>query len=249
VATLPTGLSTVQFNATDSKSNVVLSTVYNVLVDSTAPTITNVTPSGSVLNPGQLFSATIVDTEGDLNTTYGAHGYEVTYNGTVLAASAVHLTGSNNPGSSVTYTLTAALPTSVGNPGHWDVVVSAEDLAGNAATGTTDAVTVTVAFGDSIIFNSGATYGANGAYKGVTVSVTNEWNTAQTIVVYATLKSGSSIYVAQGTTTVGAGQTASVFCIDLQTVPPGTYSVTFSAVTTSNLPVSAPTTAITLTAT
>jgi hypothetical protein len=107
-----------------------------------------------------------------------------------------------------------------------------------------------VAFANSITFvTSGATYGTVGAYKGVTVSVTNGWNTAQTIVVFATIKSGTNIYVAEGTTTVNPGQTASVFCIDLQIVPAGSYSVTFSAVTTSNLAVSGPVPAITLVAT
>jgi hypothetical protein len=246
IATFPVGLSTVVFNATDSKGNVVVSNTYSVLVDTSAPTITNVTPAGAVLNPGQLFTATIVDSEGDLNAT----SVGLTYNGTALAASAITVSGTNNPGSSVTYTVTAALPTSVGTPGHWSVVVSASDLAGNSATGASELITVTVAFGNSITFNTaGAVYGSVGAYKGVTISVTNLWSTSQTIVVFATLKSGSNIYVAQGTVTVAAGATATVFTADLQAVPAGTYTVTFSAVTTTNLAVSAPTTPITVTAT
>lgn len=243
VATLPVGLSTIAFNATDANGNVgIPSSTFQVLVDNTAPTITNVTPAGTTLNPGQLFSATIVDSEGDLN----ASSVQVWANGTALASSAVTVTGTNNPGNSVTYTVTAALPT-----GHWSVQVTASDLAGNSAAGATENVSVTVAFGDSITFNTaGATYGLVGAYKGVTVSVTNSWSTAQTIVVFATLKgTGGSIYVAQGTVTLSPGQTASVFCADLSTVPAGTYSVTFSAVTTSNAAVSAPTTPITVTAT
>jgi len=250
IATLPTGLSSIAFNATDSKGNVVVSQTYQVLVDTGAPTVTDVTTAGAVLNPGQLFTATIVDSEGDLNSTYGAAGIQVSYNGTVLPSSAVLVSGTNNPGSSVTYTLTAALPTSVGNPGHWSVVVSAGDLAGNSASSTAELVTVTVAFGNSITFNTaGATYGSVGAYKGVTVTVNNLWSTSQTIVVFATLKSGTSIYVAQGTVTVAAGGSATVFLADLLPVPAGTYTVTFAAVTTSNLAVSAPTTAITVTAT
>jgi len=245
IATLPSGLSAVTFNATDSKNNVVVSSTYSVLVDTSAPTVTDVTTAGSTLNAGQLFQTTIVDTEGDLNTTYGAHGVEVTYNGTVLAASNVQLSGTNNLGSSVTYTLTALLPT-----GHWSVVVSAEDLAGNTGSSAAELVSVTVAFADSITFNtSTAVYGQVGAYKGITLSVTNSWSTSQTIVVYATFKSGTSIYVAQGTTTLSPGQTAPVFCIDIGVIPPGTYTVTFSAVTTSNQAVSAPTTPITITAT
>jgi hypothetical protein len=139
--------------------------------------------------------------------------------------------------------VTALLPTGTDN-----VQVQALTLAGLSTTGTTDTVVVSVSFADSITFNTGtATYGTIGAYSGETVSVTNSWTTSQTIVVYATFKSGTSTYVADGTTTLAPGQTASVFCIDLLNIPAGTYSVTFSSVTTSNLPNSAPTTPITVT--
>jgi len=249
VATLPSGLSTVQFNATDSKANTVVSSAYSVLVDTSAPTITDVTSAGSTLASGQLFTATVVDSEGDLGNATGAatpaSGVWVTYNGTVLASSDVTVSGSNSLGNSVTYTVTALLPT-----GHWNVVVNAIDLAGNTGAAAAELVTVSVAFADSITFTtSSATYGTVGAYKGITLPVTNSWTAAQTIVVYATFKSGTSIYIAQGTTTLNPGQTASVFCIDVSPIPPGTYTVTFSAVTTSNLAVSAPTTPITVTTT
>jgi hypothetical protein len=241
VATLPAGLSTITFNATDSKANTVVSSAYSVLVDTAAPTITDVTTAGSSLTSGQLFQATIVDSEGDLNAT----SVGVTYNGTALAHSAIIVSGTNSLGKSVNYTVTAQLPT-----GHWSVVVSASDLAGNSGSAAAELVTVSVPFANSITFNTGsAVYGTVGAYKGVTLSVTNSWTTSQTIVVFATFRSGTSIYVAQGTTTLAPGQTAPVFCIDLQTIPPGSYSVTFSAVTTSNFAVSAPTTPITVVAT
>jgi hypothetical protein len=241
VATLPAGLSTATFNVTDSKGNVAVSSAYSVLVDTSTPTITNVTPAGSSFSPGQLFQASIVESEGDLN----ASSVSVTYNGTALPASAVTVTGTNNPGSSVTYGVTAALPT-----GHWIVQVSAKSLAGNTGLSSSESVTVSVAFADSITFSTGsATYGTVGAFKGTTISVTNSWTTTQTIVVYATFKSGTSTYVADGTVTLAPGQTASVFLVDLVPIPAGSYSVTFAAVTTSNAAVSAPTTAITLVAT
>jgi len=93
---------------------------------------------------------------------------------------------------------------------------------------------------------SSAAYATIGAYSGITIPVTNSWSSAQTIVVFATFRAGTSLYVAQGTTTLNPGQTATVFAIQLQTIPAGTYTVTFSAVTTSNQAVSAPTTPITV---
>ena len=78
VATLPVGLSTVTFNATDSKGNVVVSSTYTVVVDNTAPVVTAITAAGAKLGSGQLFQASIVVAEGDLN----ASSVGVTVNGT-----------------------------------------------------------------------------------------------------------------------------------------------------------------------
>jgi len=245
VATLPSGLSTLQFNATDTKNNVVTSNVYQVLVDTSSPVVTNVTPAGTTLTSGQLFTAKIVDSEGDLNAT----SVGVTYNGTALSSSAITVSGANNLGSSVTYTVTAALPTSSGNPGHWLVQVTATNLAGNTGSSTPELVTVSVPFGDSITFTTAsATWGPSGAAQGVFVPVTNSWPTAQQLTIYITMKSGTSTFVLVGGLTLAAGQTATVFCQDfLATVPAGTYTVTFSALTTANQAVSAPTTPITIT--
>lgn len=242
-AVLSNGQHTITFNATDSKGNVVVGQTYKVLVDTQAPKVTFVTKPGGSIGSGQTLQANIVAYQGDLNLTAGA---TVTYNGTKLAASSITITpNSNTLGTNTTYSLSAVLPS-----GTWVVQITATSLTGLTSTAVSETVTVTVPFADSITFNTAtATYGTVGAYKGVTVSVTNSWNTQQTIVVFATLKSGTSVYVAEGTVTLAAGQTQSVFTVDLQTVPAGTYTVTFAAVTTSNLAVSAPTTPITLTAT
>jgi len=238
VATLPTGLSSIEFNATDSKGNVVVSSPYQVLVDTQAPVVTNTTPNNATLNPGQFFQAQIVVDQGDLNAT----SVTVTVNGTAISSTDVQVSGTNDLGTSTTYTVTALLPT-----GDNTVLVSASSLAGLTGSSTSEIVHVTVSLAESITFTqSEAVYGQVGAYTGVTVPVTNLYSTAQTVVVFATLKSGTSTYVAQGTATINPGQTVNVFTIDLQVVPPGTYSVTFSAVTTSNIPVSAPTTPITV---
>ncbi len=67
-----------------------------------------------------------------------------------------------------------------------------------------------------------------------------------TVVVFATFKGDTAIYVADGTTTMGFNQTLPVFLMDLQSIPPGVYSVTFAAVTISNAAVSYPNTPITI---
>ncbi len=100
---------------------------------------------------------------------------------------------------------------------------------------------------DSVTFHlTGAKYEVVGDYAGVAVSVTNGWISSLGLVVYATLKSGASTYVAAGTVTIAANATASVFCVDLQFVPAGAYAVTFAAVTLSDNAVSAPTAPISL---
>ena len=110
-----------------------------------------------------------------------------------------------------------------------------------------ETLTVTVPFADSVTFNtSTATYGINRRLQGRHCHRDQRLEHSSDLVVYATFKSGSNIYVADGTLTLAAGASAPVFCIDLQTIPAGSYTVTFAAVTTSNQAVSAPTTGITL---
>jgi hypothetical protein len=235
--TMPAGLSTIQFNATDSKGNVAVSASYQVLVDSVAPTFTFSTATS---NTGCV-AVTVTTAAGDFNTA----SFTATYGGVAVPAASISWTGTQTLGSPST--LTATICGLVSQTATLTVSGSTFGLVSGTASET---LTVTVPFANSITFNTGtAVYGLNGAFKGITISVTNGWNTAQTIVVYATFKSGSSIYVADGTVTIPAGATNSVFCLDLQTIPAGTYSVTFAAVTTANQAVSAPTTAINVVAT
>jgi len=240
----PAGLSTLNVNASDNVlaagakfGNTATTGPYNILVDPYLPTLTIGTP---VAGSGSD-TVTVTSTEGDFNTTT----FAATYGGNAVPASSISWSGTQTLG--VSSTLTATISGLVA--GTNTLAVSGKTLAGLSGSASAS-ITITVVFANSITFNTGtATYGLNGAFKGITISVTNGWNTAQTIVVYATFKSGSSIYVADGTVTVGAGATASVFCLDLQTIPAGTYSVTFGAVTTANQAVSAPTTAINVVAT
>jgi hypothetical protein len=128
-------------------------------------------------------------------------------------------------------------------------VISATDSYG--ATGTTtfkyDALC-----GDAVFVSfatANATWGPSGAAQGVSVPVSNGcWPETFQLTIYATLKSGTSTYVLEGGAAVAYNQTATVFLQDyLTNVPAGLYAVTFSAITTSNEAVSAPTTPISLT--
>ena len=233
---MPVGLSTIQINATDNThaKNVAVSQVYNVLVDTQPPTFTF---SSATSNTGCV-SVTAATSEGDFNPAT----FSATYGGNAVPTGSITWSGSQTAGTAGS--LSANICGLVS--GTATLSVTGSTWAGLSATNT-ESLTVTVPFADSVTFNTAsATYGINGAYKGVTVTVTNGWNTAQTLVIYATFKSGSNIYVADGTLTLAAGAAAPVFCIDLQTIPAGSYTVTFAAVTTSNQAVSAPTTGITL---
>jgi len=235
--TLATGLSTIQFNATDSKHNTVVSSSYQVLVDSVAPTFT----FAGITTATGCEAVTVTSAAGDFNTA----SFTATYAGSPISSANIAWAGTQTLGSPST--LTATICGLVAGTGTLSVTGSTYAPISNSASET---LTVTVVLADSITFNTGtATYGVIGAYKGVTVSVTNSWGSAQTVVIFATLKSGTSIYVAEGTATIAAGQTNAVVCLDLQTVPAGTYSVTFAAVTTSNAAVSAPVPGVNLVAT
>ena len=237
IATLPQGLSTVNFNATDTKGNtVVLGTPYTVLVDLTTPTITFTTANGAVVNGTNPLTATIVAAEGDLN----ASSVGVTYNGTALASSAIQVTGTNNPGSSVTYTLTATLPT-----GKWNVVVSATTLAGNTGTSSTIQVTEVVASNGSYTIvgtPTQTTFAGNpdtvtGVYK-------NNLAAAQTITVIAAVSNsaGQQVGFSTATITTTAGGTATFYLSFVGLTPGQHYTVKFTAYSSTGVAGSVPTT-------
>jgi hypothetical protein len=234
--TLANGLSTIAFNATDSKGNVGIPTTatYQVLVDSVAPTFTF---ASATSNTGCIV-VTVATAAGDFNTA----SFTATYNSVAVPSANIAWSGTQTLGSPSTLNATICGLTT----GSATLTVSGSNYTTLSGTNS-ETLTVTVPFADSITFATGtATYGVVGAYSGISVSVTNSWSAAQNIVVFATFKSGTSIYVAQGTTTLTPGQTATVFAIDLSAIPAGSYTVTFAAVTLSNLPVSAPTTGITV---
>jgi len=234
-ATMPQGLSTIWFNATDTKSNVVVSSAYTVLVDNQPPTFTIGTPvSGSGSD-----AVTIHTTQGDFNTST----FVATYGSTTVPSSSISWSGTQTVGSPSTLTATINGLTTGTNT----LTVSGSTYTGVAGSASSS-ITITIVFADSITFTTAsAAWGSSGAAQGIFVPVTNSWSSSQQLTLYATLKSGTSTYVLVGGETLAAGQTGTVFVQDfLAVVPAGTYTVTFSAITTANQAVSAPTTPITV---
>jgi len=236
-------LSTLTFNATDSTTakNTVVSSTYNVLVDQNAPTLT----FGSATSATGCVAVTAATTEGDLVTaTSGTNAFTATYGGTAVPAASISFTGTQTLGTagSVTANICGLIS------GTATLSVTGYTLTGLSTTAS-ESLTVTVPFADSVTFTtSSATWGQSGAASGIFVPVTNSWSTSQQLTIYATLKSGTSTYVLVGGITLAAGQTGTVFVQDfLVNVPVGTYSVTFSAITTANQAVSAPTTPVSIT--
>jgi hypothetical protein len=201
---LTVGLHNITFTATDSKSNSVTSATWQILVDSSAPTIAFTTATGSTLTYGTSAKAVIFDTLGDLNTT----SIKATYNGTAVAGANLVVTGTNTLGSNSTFQI------SINNlpAGKWMLTLSAKDLAGNANAGVSIIVTVSVPFAQSVVINS-ATYATIGSFPGVSVSATNIWSSSQNLVVFAVWKNSASqtVAVTTGGLSLASGATGTAF--------------------------------------
>jgi len=238
-ATAPTGLSTIQFNTTDSKTNVAVTQTYTVLVDATPPTFTF---ASATSNTGCL-SVTIATAEGDFNTA----SFTATFGSTTIPTSSISWLGTQTLGTAGSIAADICGLTTSTNV----LTVSGSTYTGVSATNS-ESLTVTVPYADSITFGNVATFGTAGAATGITVSVTNSWSTSQNLYITATLVSGTTRYVLTGNLVLAAGQTDTTAFLATQpgqTVPAGTYTVTFSASDTATLPaasVSAPTTPITV---
>jgi hypothetical protein len=233
------GTSTVEFNATDNTAtplgNTVVSPTFSVLVDTSAPTITATTAAGASLTNGAPVVFSVVDTEGDLNAT----SLTANYNGTAVSASAITVTGTNNPGHSVTYTVSVGgLPT-----GHWSVTLGGKDYAGNTATSVSVLVHVIVPFAQSVVVSGTPAKATIGGFTGIQATYTNNWNTAQTLVVFAVWTgTGGTQCVGTGGLTLAAGASGTAFAPCSSPPPAGTYTVNVFVITTSNQPVSVKTT-------
>ncbi len=230
VATFPVGLSTIQFNASDTELNTVVSAVFSVLVDTSPPTIAFVTAENATLEAGGKVAATITDSLGDLNGT----SVSATRNGTAVVASAITVTGTNNPGSSVTYSVTISLPA-----GYWEVKLSASDLAGNAAAPKTLHVTVVVLTTQSFTVVGTPTLTTVAGNPVLSVTYSNNLPTAETVFVLATATcaGGVTSFPTASLTSVAAGGTA-VALLNLSGLPHGSCTVSFFVVSSTNVVIS-----------
>jgi len=235
------GVSTVAFNATDSTmaANTVVSPVFNILVDTAPPTITATTAAGTSLTNGAPVVFSVVDLEGDLNAT----AVTANYNGTAVASTAIAISGTNNPGHSVTYTVSVTgIPT-----GHWSVTLNAKDLAKNVATPVSVLVHVIVPFATSVVVSGTPTKTTIGGFTGISATYTNNWSTSQNLIVFAVWKNsaGQTVAVTTSGLTLAAGASGTAFAPLTSPPPSGSYTVNVFVWTTNNLSVST-TTAITV---
>ena len=233
ITTLTAGKHTVNIFVNDTLHNVSPATTYTVIVDTTAPTITFTTATGSKLTTGTV-TATITDAQGTLNATL----VTASYNSTSVAASSISVVGTNNPGTSVTYTVTiSGIPN-----GHWTVTLNAKDLAGNVAAATSISVTITLQTDKSFTnpVSTPPTSCTSLGYTGVCSSWTNNLPTTQTVNVWAVAYNSKNQVLfatfSQLTFTVGGSNT--VFVALSSTLPSGTYTVQVFVITTTGVSVS-----------
>ncbi len=245
-AFLKAGLNTISFSVTDSNApaNTYNSPVYQVLVDTGAPTITF--PTSTSIPFGSVLPVTIVSAEGDLNVTTNGSGVltgiTAWYGTTNLQVTGADLVGSNTVGTSSSFTLNLnGIPS-----GTWVIKVQAATLAGNSAS-KSESLTITIQFSDSVLYvANSASYGTEGAYNGVFASFTNGWGSSQNLVFSLELTGGATPYAFEvGVLTVPAGATANPFIAFTVPVPAGTYTLYLTVATSTNLPVSGAGTTIT----
>ncbi|MDG7008013.1 MAG: hypothetical protein JRN06_07190 [Nitrososphaerota archaeon] len=237
-ASMTVGLHTVTFNATDSNGNTFVSSTFTVLVDTTAPTVKFVTANNANLTNGAAVMAQVNDTFGDLNAT-SVVATATNIDTAATATPTVSITGSNNPGHAVSYSVSISGLTS----GNWSILLTAADLAGNTVTSSALTVHVSVPLGQSFVVVGTPTKATLAGYSGVNATYTNLNPTSESVVVFAVWKTGAvPVGVSAGSATVGAGATQSIFVPAPIGLPSGTYTVQIFVVTTGNLPVSVTTT-------
>jgi hypothetical protein len=143
-------------------------------------------------------------------------------NTTAVPATSISVTGTNNPGHSVNYSVSiSGLST-----GTWSLKVWAKTLAGSGAS-VTQTITVTVVTSvNAVSFPSPAASCTIGTYKAVCVSIKNTQAGAITGVVFAVVHNAAGQTVQVSTSTVSnlaAGSSSTAYVI--LSVPSGTYSV------------------------
>lgn len=235
-ATFTPGLHSISFNTTDSAGNSVTGQTYQVLVDTSAPTVEFMTPNNANLTNGASATATIVVLQGDLN----ASSVTATQNGTPITASHITVSGNNALGTNTTYAVTIS-----GLSAGTDVIgLSATTLSGLSATA--NSITVHVTLPANQLFSiSGTAVGCSlGGFSGTCISYTNQNTTAGSVVVFAVWKNNAGQTMGVGTAglTVASGATDEAFVPQPVGLASGTYTVNIFVVTTANIPVSLETT-------
>jgi hypothetical protein len=213
---LVSGLNTVTFNATDNEATpaTTVGPSLTVLVDTAAPTFS--TPV--VANTSNTANLNITSAGGDLNAT----SVQAWTNGTAVVSSNIVVTGTNKPGSSVTYAV-AVNNLAVGT---WSLQVGARTLAGTyGSTTVTVKVTHIGTNTGAFSFPSPASYFLLTPYHTVQVPVTNTQAASVTAIVFAVVHNaaGQTVQVGTGTVSVAAGATQTAYVVVNQ--PSGTYTV------------------------
>jgi len=198
------------------------------LVDTSAPTF------GAIKLVANTSSANVnvTSAQGDLNAT----SVSATANGTAIAASQIAVSGTNKPGSSVTYLVTVSGLAA----GTWSLTVSAKTLAGLSASASgTVTVTVTGPPTGSTFTISGVSSGATPFGPGVNATLTNAGTSSYTAIVYVVVKgTAGTVYIGVanfGTIAPGGKVTLSVPVV----LAAGSYTGTVYAFTPSGVAVAA----------
>ena len=235
---LPSGISTVSFNATDSNTNTVVSQSYTVLVDTSGIDVNFGTADNANLSSPATVTASLVDPMGDLNaSSVSAVATNVDTSATATLTATV--TGANNVGHSVTYGVSLSGLTT----GNWSISLSASDLAGNTNSSALT-VHVTVPFAQSFVVSGTPSTTTLGSFTGISATYSNLNPTSQNVVIFAVFKNsgGQTMGIGTGSATFGAGSTQTVFIANPVGLASGTYTVSIFVFTTGNLPVSVTTT-------
>jgi len=203
---LPTGLNTVQFNATDSKGNVASTPIYQVIVDPAAPKTGFTTTTGSTVANGTPVTAWAYDLYGDFNTS----SVVVKANGVALPAADIAVTGTNTLGKNSSFAISITGLTA----GTWTLSMTASTYAGVTAAAVSIKVTVTVAPGSTFTSSLGAAQCTSGGFTGDCITFVNNAASAETVNVYFVWYNAAGQIVnigAQLNVSFAAGASASFF--------------------------------------
>jgi len=229
---LALGLNTVTFNVTDSAALTTVSPAWSVLVDTSAPTFGTIKLASATSSTAQV---NVTSAEGDLNAT----SVTATANGTAIAASQISVSGTNNPGSSVTYLV------SISNlaQGTWSLTVSAKTLAGlsASASGTVTVTVVPPPPGQTFVFPSAPVQVTGPTGPAVNATIKNNGTSSYTAYVYVVVhnSAGTTVYIGIanfGSIAAGGSATLPIPVV----LPKGTYSATVQAYTSAGITVSGP---------